>query len=92
MSRTHEVVNQPPPLVDFDVFGGDRALGEAVRREGAEWALDKLHALGKLAGGEAIAWGVQANGAGAPITRSPRFTGWRPSASLAGSTRRTAAV
>ena len=61
MTRTHEVLNQPPPLVDYDVFGGDRALGDAVRREGAEWALDRLHALGKLAGGEAIAWGVQAN-------------------------------
>jgi putative acyl-CoA dehydrogenase len=61
MTRTHEVLNQPPTLVDYDVFGGDRALGDAVRREGAEWALDRLHALGKLAGGEAIAWGVQAN-------------------------------
>jgi putative acyl-CoA dehydrogenase len=61
MTRTHEVLNQPPPLIDFDVYAGDRALGEAVRREGAEWSTDRLHALGRLAGGEAIAWGVQAN-------------------------------
>ncbi|HXU68774.1 MAG TPA: acyl-CoA dehydrogenase family protein [Polyangia bacterium] len=61
MTRTHEVLNQSTPLADYDVFGGDRALGEAVAREGAGWAADKLHALGRLAGGEAIAWGVQAN-------------------------------
>jgi putative acyl-CoA dehydrogenase len=61
MMRTHDVLNQPPPLADYDVFAADRALGEAVRREGAEWALDRLHAVGRLAGGEAIAWGVQAN-------------------------------
>ncbi|HWE31148.1 MAG TPA: DNA alkylation response protein, partial [Polyangia bacterium] len=59
--RTHEVLNQAPPLVEYDVFATDRALGEAVRREGAEWATDRLHAVGKLAGGEAIAWGVHAN-------------------------------
>ncbi|MGZ3406636.1 MAG: acyl-CoA dehydrogenase family protein [Polyangia bacterium] len=61
MTRTHEVINQSTPLVDYDVFGADRALGDAVRREGAEWAIDRLHAIGKLAGGEAIAWGVHAN-------------------------------
>jgi putative acyl-CoA dehydrogenase len=59
--RTHDVVNQPPPLLDYDVFGTDRALGEAVEREGAGWAQERLHALGRLAGGDAIAWGQQAN-------------------------------
>ncbi len=61
MMRTHEVLNQSTPLVDYDAFGGDRALGEAVTREGAAWAVERLHAVGKIAGGEAIAWGVQAN-------------------------------
>jgi putative acyl-CoA dehydrogenase len=61
MSRTHEVLNQATALVDYDVFAGDRALVDAVRREGAEWAMDSLHTVGRLAGGEAIAWGVQAN-------------------------------
>ena len=61
MTRTHEVLNQSTPLADYDVFGSDRALGDAVRREGAEWAVERLHALGKIAGGEALAWGVQAN-------------------------------
>jgi putative acyl-CoA dehydrogenase len=61
MARTHEVLNQPPPLIDYDVYGTDLALREAVTRHGAGWAEDRLHAIGKLAGGEALAWGVQAN-------------------------------
>jgi putative acyl-CoA dehydrogenase len=62
MVATHEVTNQPPPLEDYDVFGEDAALVEAVEREGAAWAADDLHALGRLAGSpEAIAWGFDAN-------------------------------
>ncbi len=37
---THEVLNQPPPLEDYDVFGADAALVEAVARHGAAWAVD----------------------------------------------------
>jgi putative acyl-CoA dehydrogenase len=60
--ETHEVRNQPPPLVGHDVFGTDRVLAEAVAREGAAWAMDDLHDLGVLAGSpEAIRWGFQAN-------------------------------
>jgi len=47
---THEVLNQAPPLADYDVFGSDRALMEAVEREGAGWARDELHELGRRAG------------------------------------------
>jgi len=47
---THEVVNQPPPLAGYDVFGADAALADAVGREGAAWATAELHALGALAG------------------------------------------
>jgi putative acyl-CoA dehydrogenase len=62
MAATHEVTNQPPPLEGYDVFGSDAALVEAVEREGAAWASDDLHALGRLAGSpEAIAWGFEAN-------------------------------
>jgi putative acyl-CoA dehydrogenase len=61
MTRTHEVLNQPPPLVDYDVFASDRALVDAVTREGAQWATDRLHVVGRIAGGEALAWGTQAN-------------------------------
>lgn len=54
--------NQPPPLVDYNVFESDRPLREAVEREGAAWAQEWLNGLGELAGtAEAIEWGFQAN-------------------------------
>lgn len=48
--RTHEVTNQVPLLVGHDVFGSDAALGEALERNGAGWAREELHDLGRLAG------------------------------------------
>ncbi len=50
---THEVVNQPPPLVDYNVFEADTVLGEAVRREGAEWDLERITTVGEYAGSAA---------------------------------------
>jgi putative acyl-CoA dehydrogenase len=62
MAPTHDVLNQPPPLQDYDVFAADAALVEATEREGAGWALEDLAPLGRLAGSpEAIAWGFEAN-------------------------------
>jgi putative acyl-CoA dehydrogenase len=59
---THEVANQPPPLVDYNVFTADRSLVEAVRREGAEWAEARISEVGALAGSERVqALGAQAN-------------------------------
>ncbi|MBO0791598.1 MAG: isovaleryl-CoA dehydrogenase [Ktedonobacteraceae bacterium] len=59
---THAIVNQPPPLVDYNLFTQDRALLEAVRREGAGQAEKQLAELGMLLGGpEAIQWGFDAN-------------------------------
>ncbi len=59
---THEVTNQTPPLVDYNVYGQDAALKEAVAREGAAWAAGDLFAIGALAGSEeAIAQGFAAN-------------------------------
>src|SRR5438874_7805364 len=59
---THEVFNQPPPLVDYDLFTSDRALQEAVLREGAGWAVPQLAAFGRrLGSAEVIEWGFQAN-------------------------------
>jgi putative acyl-CoA dehydrogenase len=59
---THDVLNQPPPLVDYDLFSSDQALGEAVRREGAGWATVRLGAFGRgLGRAETIEWGFQAN-------------------------------
>jgi putative acyl-CoA dehydrogenase len=59
---THQVVNQAPPLVDYNLFSTDGALVEAVEREGAGWAKPRLKEFGRLTGTEeAIRWGFQAN-------------------------------
>jgi putative acyl-CoA dehydrogenase len=47
-------VNQPPPLVNCNLYSGDRALVEAVAREGAGWADRELRDFGELVGGEAL--------------------------------------
>jgi putative acyl-CoA dehydrogenase len=58
----HEVANQPPPLVDYNVFEADTVLGEAVRREGAEWATARIGEVGAAAGSEhVLELGRQAN-------------------------------
>jgi len=49
-TETHEVFNQPAALGDYNVFEADRPLREAVRREGAEWAEERIAAVGALAG------------------------------------------
>ncbi|MFD9502788.1 acyl-CoA dehydrogenase family protein [Streptomyces sp. NPDC060035] len=60
-ARTHEVTNQPPPLVGHDV-ADDAVLLEGVRREGAEWYEEDLHRLGRLAGSEQVQrWAEEAN-------------------------------
>ena len=59
---THEVTNQPPPLEDVNLFTGDRALFDAVRRAGGAQHEARLTALGARCGSaEVIDWGVQAN-------------------------------
>ena len=54
---THEVTNQVPPLLGHDT-AQDPALLAGLEREGAGWAADDVHALGRLAGSaEAIELG-----------------------------------
>lgn len=48
---THEVFNQVPPLVGHDT-AADPALLEGIEREGAGWALEEVHEVGRLAGTE----------------------------------------
>src|SRR3954453_6268191 len=61
-SGTHEVANQPPPLVDYNVFSADRVLVEAVKREGADWDEGRISSVGALAGSERLqTLGAQAN-------------------------------
>ena len=43
---THEVINQVPPLKDYNAYLEDRPLREGVAREGGAWAEDRLTKLG----------------------------------------------
>jgi putative acyl-CoA dehydrogenase len=59
---THEVFNQPPLLVDYNLFSSDRVLLEATEREGAPWATGDLARLGATLGRrETIEAGFAAN-------------------------------
>ena len=55
------VDNQAPPLRDYNLVAENRPLLEAVRREGADWAEESLHAFGDELGGEPLEWGRLAN-------------------------------
>jgi putative acyl-CoA dehydrogenase len=59
--RSHDVDNQPPPLVPYDAYATDTPLREALAREGGGWAEAQVAAYGPIAGGEAMALGVAAN-------------------------------
>ena len=62
MAATHEVTNQPPPLEDYNAFDLDRALAEAMRREGAGWAVERARSLGAAVGSaRVIGWARDAN-------------------------------
>lgn len=62
LASTHEVTNQPPALENYNLFTEDRALQEAVRREGATAAVGELETFGELAGRrETIELGFLAN-------------------------------
>ncbi|MGB8338618.1 MAG: isovaleryl-CoA dehydrogenase [Burkholderiales bacterium] len=60
--QTHDVTNQPPPLENFNLFNTDHVLREAVKREGADWAQEKLSHLGaELGRAETLKLGTLAN-------------------------------
>lgn len=70
LHATHKVLNQPPPLVNYNVFTQDVTLAECVRREGADWAEERLTELGSVVGSEeVIGWGQDANTFG-PVLRT----------------------
>jgi putative acyl-CoA dehydrogenase len=63
MATTHKTsaANQPPPLVDYNLYAQDAALVEALRREGgAAWEAE-IVAFGQALGGEPLQWGQLAN-------------------------------
>jgi putative acyl-CoA dehydrogenase len=58
---THAVENQAPPLAPYDLWATDRALREALQREGGGWGEPQLAAYGPVAGGELMELGFAAN-------------------------------
>ena len=61
-AATHEVFNQAPPLENHNTFTADRPLVEAVEREGADWAVERIAELGAICGRpDTIRLGVEAN-------------------------------
>ncbi|MGH9665550.1 MAG: acyl-CoA dehydrogenase family protein, partial [Bryobacteraceae bacterium] len=61
-AATHHVTNQPPALVDYNIFERDVDLVEATHREGAAWAHASLVEFGGLAGSADVTrWGFDAN-------------------------------
>ena len=49
-SATHRVTNQPAPFEDVDLLATDAALGEALVREGAGWAEERVREAAVVAG------------------------------------------
>ncbi|MGA2009939.1 MAG: acyl-CoA dehydrogenase family protein [Solirubrobacteraceae bacterium] len=45
-----EVLNQAPPLQPVNLYDADRALGEALVREGGAWGVDSAREAGAIAG------------------------------------------
>jgi putative acyl-CoA dehydrogenase len=62
MAATHEVLNQATPLEGFNPFDADQVMVEAVRREGADWAEDRIRTFAEICGrAETIKLGYDAN-------------------------------
>src|SRR5438093_3847639 len=59
---THEVTNQPPPLVDYDLFSNNLPLVESLEREGGGWARERAAEVGRIWGAREVQeWGRLAN-------------------------------
>ena len=61
-SATHQVFNQSTPLEGVNLYEIDTPLKEAVTREGAGWAEDRVAELGAICGErQVLRKGVEAN-------------------------------
>ncbi|PTY37745.1 DNA alkylation response protein [Saccharospirillum sp. MSK14-1] len=58
---THDVINQPTPLANYNLYRSDNALQHWSHHFGAGWAEDRLNDYGQRAGGDLIEAGFQAN-------------------------------
>jgi putative acyl-CoA dehydrogenase len=54
MDATHEVINQPEPLVDYNLFEGNRALRDALKFNAPQLDLGVFHSLGAQLGTAAM--------------------------------------
>lgn len=71
---THEVLNQPPPLADYDAFGSDPVLGPLIETFGAGWAVPLLQAAGRTVGSARVQeLARQANRHGPELRSHDRF-------------------
>ena len=72
---THEVLNQPGAVSDYNAFATDRPLTEAVRAFGADWAWAKVERAGAVVGSEEVQRLARLAGS---VTGSTRSSSTRP--------------
>ncbi len=76
-AATHEILNQPPPLADYNALDADPALREALIREGGEWGLDRVRDFGAvIASSEALQHAKRAQ-RNIPVLRTHDRYGYR---------------
>ena len=71
---THEVVNQPPPLEDYNAFESDAVLVEGLAREGGGWAVNQARDFGALEQRFRVGTGLPMGRLLAPFAPYPRDT------------------
>jgi len=70
MAGTHEVLNQPPPLEDYNLYLADPILQREVERYDARWQETELRHFGERLGkSDVFEWGFLAN-ANPPVLRT----------------------
>lgn len=73
-AATHDVINQPPPFVDVNLFTSDRLLRSAVENEGGNWSAATLETYGGVMGsGRVYELGRQANRYSPELRTHDRF-------------------
>ncbi len=74
---THEVTNQVPPLLDYNVLETDATLSEGLRRWASPTAYDDIAALGALAGTDELRRAGEEANVSLPRLRTHSPTGER---------------
>ena len=77
MHATHEVFNQPSPLVNYNLFTGNRALQDALKFNAPSLDTGSLIALGETLGSEAMQTHARLANVHAPQLRSHDRFGYR---------------